>query len=109
LGVVRPGFVTPGANLETTWSYLNNLGDRRLSAISNKGLAARHFTDFAFTTSPENLITGIRRIRLVCFLGLHLKQRNASATPVRRTILPSSQLVIFLFEQVTVGDVDEWL
>jgi YD repeat-containing protein len=57
--ITRSKLDAPGANLETTWSYLNNLGDRRLSAISNKGLAAGQFTDFAFTTSPENLITGI--------------------------------------------------
>lgn len=57
--ITRSKLDTPGGNLETTWSYLNNLGDRRLSAISNKGLAVGQFTDFAFTTSPENLITGI--------------------------------------------------
>ncbi len=57
--ITRSKLDAPGANLETTWNYLNNLGDRRLSAISNKGLAAGQFTDFAFTTSPENLITGI--------------------------------------------------
>ncbi|UIY31513.1 peptidase C39 (plasmid) [Neorhizobium galegae] len=57
--ITRSKLDVPGANLETTWSYLNNLGDRRLSAISNKGLTAGQFTDFAITTSPENLITSI--------------------------------------------------
>jgi RHS repeat-associated protein len=49
----------PGANLSTTWSYLGNAGDRRLAAISNRGLVTGQFTDFAFTTSPNGLITGI--------------------------------------------------
>ncbi|KQV29314.1 peptidase C39 [Rhizobium sp. Root1203] len=47
------------SNLKTTWSYLDNTHDRRLSAISNTGLATSQFTNFAFTTTPENFISGI--------------------------------------------------
>lgn len=48
-----------GSTLATSWTYLDNAHDRRLAAINNTGLAAVQFTNFAFTTSPENLITGI--------------------------------------------------
>jgi RHS repeat-associated protein len=48
-----------GSTLATTWSYLPNSGDRRLSGINNTGLAAGQFSNFTFTTTPENLISGI--------------------------------------------------
>jgi len=47
------------STLKTTWSYLDNTHDRRLSGISNTGLTAGQFTSFTFETTPENLITGI--------------------------------------------------
>jgi YD repeat-containing protein len=45
--------------LATTWSYLSNTGDRRLSGINNVGLTAGQFSTYAFTTTPENFISGI--------------------------------------------------
>jgi RHS repeat-associated protein len=47
------------STLATTWSYLDNLGDRRLASINNTGLSASHFSNFTFTTTPESFITGI--------------------------------------------------
>jgi len=47
------------SNLTTTWSYLPNSGDRRLSAINNTGLSTSQFTNFQFTTTPENFISAI--------------------------------------------------
>ncbi|NTI46602.1 RHS repeat-associated core domain-containing protein, partial [Rhizobium rhizogenes] len=47
------------SSLKTTWSYLDNAHDRRLSGIANTGLTASQFTNFTFETSPENSITGI--------------------------------------------------
>ncbi len=47
------------STLATTWSYLTNTGDRRLAGIANTGLTAGQFSNFAYTTSPENFITGI--------------------------------------------------
>ncbi|NTF59471.1 peptidase C39 [Agrobacterium rhizogenes] len=47
------------STLKTTWSYLDNSHDRRLSGISNTGLTASQFTNFTFDTTPENFITGI--------------------------------------------------
>ncbi len=47
------------STLATTWSYLPNSGDRRLSEISNVGLSAGQYSTYAFTTTPENFITGI--------------------------------------------------
>ncbi len=38
----------------TVWSYLANAGDRRLASIANAGMRT-----FAFTTTPEDLITKI--------------------------------------------------
>ncbi|MBI2740179.1 MAG: hypothetical protein HYX38_26990 [Rhodospirillales bacterium] len=45
-----------GSTLATTWSYLGNTHDRRLSGISNVGLTPGHFSTFAYTTTPENFI-----------------------------------------------------
>jgi RHS repeat-associated protein len=47
------------STLATTWSYLTNTNDRRLSGISNTGLTAGQYSNFTYTTSPENFITGI--------------------------------------------------
>ena len=48
-----------GANLATSWSYLSNTGDRRLAGISNVGLATSQFSNYQFTTTPENFISAI--------------------------------------------------
>jgi RHS repeat-associated protein len=47
------------STLATAWSYLTNTNDRRLSGIANTGLTSGHFSNFTYTTSPENFITGI--------------------------------------------------
>ncbi|WP_244575479.1 RHS repeat domain-containing protein [Rhizobium sp. 11515TR] len=47
------------STLKTTWSYLDNAHDRRLSGIANTGLTTSQYTNFTFQTSPENFITGI--------------------------------------------------
>ena len=47
------------STLATNWSYLNNAGDRRLAGIANTGLSAGQFSNFGFTTTPENLIASI--------------------------------------------------
>jgi RHS repeat-associated protein len=47
------------STLATAWSYLGNTGDRRLSGIANTGLTTSHFSNFTFTTTPENFISGI--------------------------------------------------
>ena len=47
------------STLATNWSYLPNSGDRRLSGISNTGLTAGQFSNYTYTTTPENQITGI--------------------------------------------------
>ncbi len=47
------------STLATTWSYLTNTDDRRLSGINNVGLVSSHFSTFAYTTTPENFIGAI--------------------------------------------------
>lgn len=47
------------STLATSWGYQNNLGDRRLVSIGNVGLSAGHFSNYQFTTTPENFIAGI--------------------------------------------------
>src|SRR6185312_4899307 len=47
------------STLTTNWSYLPNAGDRRLSGISNTGLTAGQFSNYTYTTTSENQITGI--------------------------------------------------
>jgi len=47
------------STLATNWGYLPNSGDRRLASISNTGLDAGQFSNFTFTTTAENFITGI--------------------------------------------------
>jgi hypothetical protein len=41
------------------FSDLPNSGDRRLSGIANTGLAAGQYSNYTFTTTPENFISGI--------------------------------------------------
>jgi YD repeat-containing protein len=47
------------STLATTWSYLPNSGDRRLSGIANTGLSSGQYSNYAYTTTPENQITSI--------------------------------------------------
>jgi RHS repeat-associated protein len=47
------------STLATTWSYLTNTNDRRLAGINNVGLVSGHFSNFAYSTTPENLISSI--------------------------------------------------
>jgi RHS repeat-associated protein len=60
-----------GANVATSWTYLNNAGDRRLAAIGNAGLR-----QYQYTTTPENLITGIAE--QACYSGPCTALRNWS-------------------------------
>ena len=53
------GRALAGSTLATSWSYLTNANDRRLSGISNVGLTSGQFSTFAYTTTPENFISGI--------------------------------------------------
>nr|WP_200985154.1 RHS repeat-associated core domain-containing protein [Rhizobium rhizogenes]QCL10057.1 RHS repeat-associated core domain protein [Rhizobium rhizogenes] len=47
------------SSLKTTWSYLDNTRDRRLSGIANTGLSTSQFTNFTFDSTPEDFFTGI--------------------------------------------------
>jgi RHS repeat-associated protein len=47
------------STLSTSWSYLPNSGDRRLASIGNVGLSGSQFSNFQFTTTPENFISSI--------------------------------------------------
>ena len=47
------------STLSTSWGYLPNTGDRRLASIDNTGLASGQYSNFNFTTTPENFITGV--------------------------------------------------
>ena len=49
-----------GTTLSTTVSYLPNSEDRRLAEISNVGLSSGQYSTYAYTTTPENLISGIK-------------------------------------------------
>lgn len=46
------------STLATSWTYLPNSGDRRLSGISTTGLSSGQVTSFQFTTDVEDQITG---------------------------------------------------
>jgi len=46
-------------NLATNWSYQPNSSDRRLASITNVGLSLGQHSDYQFTTTAENFITGI--------------------------------------------------
>ena len=47
------------STLATTWSYLTNADDRRLASIGNTGLTAGQFSNYSYTTTPENFISAI--------------------------------------------------
>jgi RHS repeat-associated protein len=48
-----------GSTLATSWSYLTNHDDRRLSEISNVGLSPSQYSTFHYVMTPEQLITSI--------------------------------------------------
>ncbi|KWU24671.1 MULTISPECIES: RHS repeat-associated core domain-containing protein [Burkholderia] len=47
-----------GASLGTTWSYLPNSGDRRLSGVNTTGLSSGQYTTFQYTSNDEDMTTG---------------------------------------------------
>jgi RHS repeat-associated protein len=47
------------STLSTSWSYLPNVGDRRLAQISNVGLSSGQYSTYRYTTTPENLSRAI--------------------------------------------------
>ncbi|MHB8884742.1 MAG: RHS repeat-associated core domain-containing protein [Methylovirgula sp.] len=47
------------STLATAWSYLPNSGDRRLAGINNTGLSTSQYSNYQFTTTPENFISAI--------------------------------------------------
>lgn len=47
------------STLATTFSYLNNAGDRRLAGVANVGLTVGQFSTFAFTSTPEDFISSV--------------------------------------------------
>jgi len=47
------------STVQTSWGYLPNSGDRRLASIGNTGYAAGQFSNYTFTTTPENFIHAI--------------------------------------------------
>lgn len=47
------------STLATTWSYLNNAGDRRLAGVANTGLVAGHFSNYTFTSTPEDFVASV--------------------------------------------------
>jgi RHS repeat-associated protein len=48
-----------GSTLSTIWGYLPNSGDRRLASIANTGLTAGQFSNYTYTSLPENLIAAV--------------------------------------------------
>jgi RHS repeat-associated protein len=48
-----------GSSVATTWSYLPNIGDRRLAGINNVGLSAGQFSTFQFATLADGSIAAI--------------------------------------------------
>jgi len=47
------------STLATSWSYLTAYGDRRLAGIGNVGLSSSQFSNYSYTTTPENFIAAI--------------------------------------------------
>lgn len=47
------------SSLATTWSYLPNSGDRRLSGVSSVGLSAANYTTFQYTSNAVGQTTGV--------------------------------------------------
>lgn len=47
-----------GTTLQTNWSYLNNLGDRRLQEIANTGLTSGKYSTFNYATNAEDMVIG---------------------------------------------------
>ncbi len=52
---------TPARHLQSgdLWNYLPNSGDRRLASIGNAGLSTSQYSNYSYTTTPENFISAI--------------------------------------------------
>ncbi|WP_321818384.1 MULTISPECIES: RHS repeat-associated core domain-containing protein [unclassified Paraburkholderia] len=48
-----------GSTVSTSWSYLANVGDRRLAGIDTVGLSSGQTSNYRYTTTPENFITSV--------------------------------------------------
>jgi YD repeat-containing protein len=83
------------SNLATTWSYLPNSGDRRLASIGNVGLSTGQYSNYGYTTTPENFIsaiTGIQRhVRRLSRLA-HADRGLQQPQPAHQPVGPSADL-----------------
>lgn len=59
--ITQRRLVSPTSTLATNWSYLDNVGDRRLAAITNTGPSSGQHTDFQFTSAAGDFISSIAK------------------------------------------------
>jgi RHS repeat-associated protein len=83
------------STLATTWSYLPNSGDRRLAGIDNTGLSSSQYSNYTYTTMPENLITAIAETSDTSTVYPSPGQQTASYNTLNQLTNLSGQALIF--------------
>jgi RHS repeat-associated protein len=93
--ITRRQLLPSGSNLSTSWSYLPNSGDRRLSGISNAGLAAGQLSTYQYTTSPESFITAITETSDTPAVYPAVSQQTASYNNLNQLTVLSGQALTY--------------
>lgn len=83
------------SNLATTFSYLPNSSDRRLASINNTGLSTGQFSNYSYTTIPENFITGITETSDASAVYPNPLTQNASYNNLNQLTNLSGQTLTF--------------
>jgi RHS repeat-associated protein len=84
-----------GSTLATSWSYLTNHDDRRLSEISNVGLSASQYSTFAYVMTPEQLITAITQTSDASASYPSLKTQSADYNDLNQLTLLDTQSLTY--------------
>ena len=83
-----------GSTLATTWTYLANSGDRRLSGISHVGLSASNVSAWQFASTPEDFIIGVTETSDAATVYPTVGQQTAAFNPLNQLTSLSAQTAL---------------
>jgi RHS repeat-associated protein len=83
------------STLATTSSYLTNTDDRRLSGINNTGLSAGQFSNYSYTTTPENFISAITETNDLATVYPAARSQTATYNNLNQLTNLSGQAITF--------------
>lgn len=81
--------------LSTDWSYLPNSSDRRLASINNSGFSTTQYSNYNYTTIPENFITAASETSDTPTVYPSLSTQSATYNNLNQLVSLSGQAVTF--------------